>query len=136
MPLAANGPWRLPVDGYEILTIIFGYPLDVIAYGDEGASAAFRFGGPFRLVDAGGAVHELDAEKQSWEELAVVLALRHDTIDAATATEQAELGIRLASGRVLSVRQDDSPYENWEVTGSDFKLVATPGGEVAIWGKP
>ena len=130
MALPAKGPWTLPIEGFEVLQITFAYPIDVVAYGDGGASARIRFEARFDFgVD--GALRHMDASSQSWEELAVLLALRGDRIAAATATEDDPLvRIEFASGRVLAAGPDDH-YENWQVSGPGFTLVSLPGGGVA-----
>jgi hypothetical protein len=54
MVLPANGPWKLPIDGFEVLQITFAYPIDVVAYGDGGASATIRFETRFDFADHDG----------------------------------------------------------------------------------
>jgi len=130
MTLPENGPWTLPIDGYDVLQITFAYPIDVVAYGDGGVSAAIRLEQGFDIHDPDGVRH-FDASAQPWEELAGVLALRHDRIAHATATEDdAKLRIEFESGRVLTAGPHPR-YENWAVTGEGFQLIAMPGGGVA-----
>jgi hypothetical protein len=129
MPLPSNGPWDLPFEGFEVLAVVFAFSIDVVAWDDKGTTATTRLHGRFRLSDADGRSHDLDAENQSWEELAVILALRHDKIMSATATETAQLLVEFQSGRSLSAAPNDAPYEHWEVTGPDFKLIALPGDD-------
>jgi hypothetical protein len=119
--------------------VVFAFPIDVVAFGDGGADARIRFGGAFKLIESDGRVHDLDAAQQSWQELAIVLALRRDKIASATVSEAAQLLVSLTSGRSLSAEPDGRPYESWEVTGPDFKLVAVPGdgtGGVAVYSEP
>jgi Family of unknown function (DUF6188) len=135
--LPATGPWTLPVEGFEVLSIVFAFPIDVVAYGNGGPSCRMRLAGAFALSEPEGTVHFLDAERQSWQELAVVLSLRHDKLVTALVTETAQLTVTFASGRSLTAEPDDRPYEHWEVTGPDFKLIAMPGDGsdgVAIFG--
>lgn len=130
MTLPAHGPWSLPIEGLEVLQITFACPIDVVAYGEGGASTMIRFEGRFDFTDQAG-VHHLDASTQSWEDLAMLLALRHDRITEATASEQhACVRVAFSSGRVLTAGPDPQ-YESWEVSGSGFRLIATPGGGVA-----
>jgi hypothetical protein len=130
MVLPANGPWTLPIEGFEVLQITFAYPIDVVTYGDGGVSATIRFEARFDFADDDG-VHAMDAARQSWDELALLLALRHDRITEAVATEDdAQVRIAFASGRLLTAGPDPH-YENWQVTGPGFQLISTPGGGVA-----
>jgi hypothetical protein len=129
--LPAHGPWTLPIRDFEVLQITFAYPVDVVAYGDGGASAIIRFEGPFEFTDATGRTHRLDAAKQSWSDLAVVLSLRHDRVAEADATEdEATLRVAFASGSLLSAGPTPQ-YESWQVTAPGFQLIARPGGGVA-----
>lgn len=114
MTLPSYGPWTLPIEGFEVLQITFAYPIDLVAYVDGGASAIIRFENRFDFADADDLRH-LDASSQSWQELAVLLSLRHDRTATATATEDdAQLRIDFESGRVLTAGPHPN-YENWAV---------------------
>jgi hypothetical protein len=80
-----SSPWVLPLNGFEVLQITFAYPIDIVAYGDGGVDAIIRFEGAFRCIDADCAAHDLDASSDSWEELSVVLSLRHDRLRSVVA---------------------------------------------------
>ena len=67
MALPAYGPWTLPIEGFEVLQMTFAYSIDVVAYGDGGASALIRFESHFDFADHGG-THHMDAARQRWEE--------------------------------------------------------------------
>ncbi|MGH2850337.1 MAG: DUF6188 family protein [Solirubrobacteraceae bacterium] len=113
------------------MQVTFAYPVDFIAYVDRGSSAQVRFEGRFDFDDSDGGIHHLDASSQPWEDPAVVLALRHDRVAAASATEDdARLRIEFDSGRVLTAGPDPQ-YENWAVIGPGFHLISSPGGGVA-----
>jgi hypothetical protein len=129
----SSGPWDLPLHGFEVLQITFAYPIDVVAYGDGGVDAIIRFEGPFRYLDSDGTAHDLDASKDSWEGLSVILALRHDRLQTVTADRAAELRVEFASGRRIEAGPVHM-YENWQVTGPGFQLIAMPGGDVAVFG--
>jgi hypothetical protein len=134
--LPAHGWWTLPIRGYEVLQVTFAYPIDVVAYGDGGASAIIRFEGPFELTDATGRTHRLDASKQAWPDLAVVLSLRHDRVVEADASEdEATLRVSFASGSLLTAGPIPQ-YESWQVTAPGFQLIARPGGGVAHFSSP
>ena len=131
--MKSSGPWDLPLHGFEVLQITFAYPIDIVTYGDGSIVAIIRFEGPFRYLDGDETAHDLDASKDSWEALSVVLALRHDRLQTVTADPAAELTVEFASGR----RIEGGPvhmYENWQVTGPGFQLIAMPGGDVAVFG--
>ncbi len=137
MTMPATGPWALPIEGFEILMIVFAFPIDIVAYGEGGSSGRIRLAGAFKFSEPDGRIRDLDAEHQAWQELAVLLTLRHDKITSVTVTETAQLVVTLDSGRSLTAEPDGAPYENWEVTGPDFKLIALPGDGsdgVAVFG--
>jgi Family of unknown function (DUF6188) len=130
--LEAHGPWDLPLAGFEVLQVTFAYPIDLVAYGPDGASASPRFAGSFSLIEAEGAVVQLDASESTWEELAAVLALRHDRLRSVRPDDAAALVVEFASGRRIEAGRHES-YENWHVTGPGFQLIALPGGSVAVF---
>ncbi len=134
MTLPTAGPWTLPIAGFEVLQVTFAHPIDLVAYGDEGATAFVRFESEFAFAEPGGEVHELSASRDSWESLAVVLSLRHDRITSAQVSESADLDVEFESGRRLQAGPDPS-YESWEVSGPGVHLVAMPGrpGTVAAF---
>jgi hypothetical protein len=131
-----EGPWDLPINGWVVLTVIFAFQIDVLVYGDNGATCTIRLAGSFQLVDADGTVHRLDAAQQQWKELAPVLGLRHDRTTSAHVSSDATLAVHFASGRVLRADADGRPFEHWEINSPWMKLIAMPGDGkdgVTVW---
>lgn len=136
--LPATGPWSLSVEGWDVLTVIFAFQIDIIAYG-EGPTCTIRLAGAFQVSESDGHVHNLDVEQQAWEDLTPVLSLRHDKIASVMATDDAHLLVRFASGRTLSAEADGRPYEHWQIDAPGIKLIALPGDGsdgVAVWSDP
>jgi len=130
---SGDGPWALPIAGFEVLTLTFApHGVDVIAYGPDGISTVIRLSGPFEYRDAEGAARTLDPETQSWADLGVLFALRRDHIELATATQDSRLRVEFASGRVLASGADGA-YENWEVSGPGNMLIVGTPGEATVW---
>lgn len=131
MAFAENGPGDLPVSGYEVLEVTFAYPLYIRAYGDGGTACTISLSGSFEFIDLGG--HPvLDASRQPWEELTSVLGLRHDRLESAHVTQTGELAVTFATGR--RIQAGPTPmYENWEISGDGFQLIAMPDGGVAVF---
>jgi hypothetical protein len=125
-----DGPWELPLAGFVVGRISFGMPLDIYA-SENGGQALIRLPGPFEFHEPERSSRRLDPETDSWDELAVLLALRSDQVSRATAWKDARLRVEFSSGRVLSA-YTQGPYESWEVDGTDYQIVGTPG-EVTIW---
>lgn len=132
MALAANGPWDLPISGYEVLQITFAYPVDIVAYGDGGATACMRVEGEFQFSNAKGGQSCLDASGEHWEELTPLLSLRHDRVATAHASETGRLRVEFASGSRIEAGPSEM-YENWQISGPGFQVVALPGGGVAVF---
>ena len=84
-------------------------------------------------MDGDGTAHDLDASKDSWEALSVVLDLRHDRLQTVTADRAAELTVEFASGRRIEAGPVHM-YENLRVTGPGLQIIATPVGDVAVFG--
>ena len=84
-----------------------------------------RFEGAFELEESDGTRRELDASGNTWEELSVVLSLRHDHPQSVHAEESGALTVTFGSGR--QIHAGPSPdYENWHVRGDDFSLSPCP----------
>jgi hypothetical protein len=140
----ASGPWTLPIGGFEVLHMTFGaFLVDIVAYGEGGGRAAsgravaapsamVRLEGEFQLLEPGGEAVLLDPEKDEWAALTPLFALRHDRITSAVATSDGHLDVSFASGRRLLVGPHPA-FENWEIAGPGFRLIATPGDGVAVF---
>jgi Family of unknown function (DUF6188) len=129
--LAERGPWDLPIRGFVVLHVTFAFRLDIVAYGDEGATATIILAGRFEFTHDGQRV-SLDAAGQPWEALTPVLGLRHDPVSSAQASEDGQLIVDFESGSRIEAGPDEM-YENWDVSGPGFRLIAMPGGDVAVW---
>jgi len=131
MPLPANGPWTLPIEGFEVYALTFGGLIDVLVAGTGGARAKIRFESAFEFTEPGQRALELNPANDAWQDLAAIMTLRHDRIVAAEAIEaDARLRVEFESGRLLTA-EPDPQYENWAVTGPGFQLISLPGGGVA-----
>jgi hypothetical protein len=60
MAVAAKGPWDLPIRGYEVLLITFGFPIGIVVYRDVDISATISLAGAFSVTELGHRV-SLDA---------------------------------------------------------------------------
>jgi hypothetical protein len=134
MPSELPGPWTLPVAGFEILTVEFSAScMRLVAYVFGGEHCSIDLIGPFELREPDGRAHRLDPSSQAWEELVVLLSLRHDTVAAATATAESDLFVELASGRTIRIGPDDR-FVSWEMSGpGTLDLVAGVGGGDPRW---
>lgn len=130
MKFGGEGPWELPLAGFEVGRLTFGLPIDLYLYGDNGP-AQLRLPGPFEFEVPGTGVSNLDPEIHTWEEMRELLVLRQDRVSQAMAWKDARLRVDFSSGRVICAHSTGQ-YESWEVSGKDYKIVGTPG-EVAIW---
>ncbi len=128
-----QGPWELPVEGFEVLHMTFGaFLVDIVAYGPEGATSQIRLEGPLELRAPSGQTERLDPENESWERLAALFVLRHDTIRVARITKTSDLYVQFTSGHVLT-SSADGPHEPWEMQATGGILVVGTPGEPAIW---
>jgi hypothetical protein len=72
----------------------------------------------------------MDAEKDRWEDLVPLLALRYVNIGRAHVSTASVLRIEFDRGQQLSAAPDGK-YESWEVVGPGFYIVGA--SEPAIW---
>jgi hypothetical protein len=130
MKFGGEGPWELPLAGFEVGRLTFGLPIDLYLYGDDGP-ARLQLPGPFEFEAPGSGVRNLDPEIDTWEEMCELLVLRQDRVSRAMAWKDARLRVDFSSGRVIRAHSTDR-YESWEISGKGYKIVGTHG-EVAIW---
>jgi hypothetical protein len=132
MKFEGDGPWDLPIVGFEVGRITFGPDVDLVLDRDD-ENAQIGLSGPFEFRDTDGSVLRLDPSTQPWEEIGVLLRLLHDRVASATATNDSSLHMSFESGRALS-NSAHPDVESWDVTGEDYKIIGMPGGgEPAIW---
>jgi len=130
MDFSGDGPWELPLTGFRVEHVTFAMSLSVGLQGDD-ARAVISLPGSFDIEEPGSGSRHLDPETQSWDELAVVLALRDDRVSRAVAGSDSALRVEFSTGRVLRA-SSQGEFENWEVAGPDFTIVGTPGA-ITIW---
>lgn len=128
----------LPIVGRRVAKVSFAYvvpylTLDLPAWTAEGESErpdyVLQIDGGLRFTDSG-AEHEVEPEG---EPDAVCLLLLRKTVSRALAFDDGKLHVEFEDGDVLTV--EPSPYEPWQVNGSDGSLVVSvAGGGLAVWG--
>jgi Family of unknown function (DUF6188) len=129
------GPWTLPVTGYELARLEFGFPFDFIAGATGGRRFRVQLSGRFVFRDAEGHDHRLDPEHDPWEDFTVMFGLRHDKITQATVSaDDAFLHVEFESGRTITVGPSDG-YEGWEADGPGFSLGGSSGAGQAKPGR-
>jgi hypothetical protein len=95
------------------------------------------FEGPFEIHKADGGGETLDPSQDSWERLAALFALRHDTIRRLRFTNKSDLSVEFTSGRRLTSSGSDGQPENWQVSGPGGVLIVGLCGQPAIYdGEP
>ncbi len=105
-----------------------------VAFAVGGEHSRIDFYGAFELREPDGRVHKLNPSSQAWEELVVLLSLRHDTIAAATVTAESDLVIEFASGRTIAAGPNKR-FATWEISGPGaLDLLAAVGGGDPRWG--
>jgi hypothetical protein len=124
MPFEGDGPWDLPIAGFEVMHLTIGAHLvDLLAYGEDGVSSQIRLGGPFTFQAPSGASQLLDPG-QPWEPLAALFALRLVAIRHASWTHDYTLRLEFASGHSIVCSQ--GPFEAWEIHLPDGGLIIAP----------
>ena len=62
----------------------FAYPISVVAEGGAGKHLKTQLNGAFDFSDVDGKCLHMDAEKDRWEDLVALMALRYDKIERAS----------------------------------------------------
>ncbi len=116
--LSDDPPWDLPVEGFQVARLDFGYPLYLIAAADEGRRFRLGLNGQFAYRDADGSEHLFDAEQDPWDQWMPMFALRADVIGRAHVSRNYVLRIEFASSRSIVVKPTGDGYQAWEISGS------------------
>ncbi|HEY3747979.1 MAG TPA: DUF6188 family protein [Pseudonocardiaceae bacterium] len=96
------------------------------------ADSELRIGSPFAPHSAT-ATHLVPVDEPADGDADRVAALVGQTITAAVVDRKGMLHLALSGGTRLDVESSDA-YESWTFAGVDGrKVVAMPGGELAIW---
>lgn len=103
-------PGDLPVNGFELVRVDFGFPLYFYAGADKGRRFRFGIYGQFWYRDADGVEHTFDAERDPWDKWTPMLALRYDVINTARVSEIRTIVIEFTSGRSLMVKNPGDGY--------------------------
>ncbi len=130
-----NFPIELPVSGFSVEMIRFGFPLRISAEGespelqlDVSLEEKFTLSAP----DAGAV--ELDPAGDTWERLAVVLQLHHDKVLHATVSADSRLRVEFESGRTIESAPERG-YEAWNLTAPGCFIVGA-ADEPAVFTGP
>ena len=125
-----NG-WVLPLTGRCVMrcSIDFAFTLEFWAGDDD--FALVRIGSPFDLRQGDQCMR---FDPVTPRELGPAVCLFQCEVTSAFASRDGVLEMAFTDGTHLSV-QSDAAYEAWEVVlGGVARLVAGPGGAVAVWG--
>ena len=125
----SNVPVALPISKQQVTQLQIDYHLGLL----------FESGG---LLSIGGVATLRAAERDQTIEpdrqvnVLAAIDLLWDTVNTADASPDGSLTIEFASGRTLTVPNEDTAYEPWEyVSGTgDVRVVSLPGGGLATWG--
>jgi hypothetical protein len=126
MRFADEGPWKIPLTGFRVSSVIFGPDVDLLV---DGPGEIVRVG-----LSTGAELHQpeapalaLDWRKEGWSKLAVMLVLIGDAVVTAIASNDTGLEVTFESGRHITVPPAESG-ETWEVIAESYKLYGTPRG--------
>ena len=132
MNFTADGPWHLPVEGFEVLHLTIGaYLVDLFAYRESGVVTQIRLEQPFELRDPIGTTHVLDPG-QPWEPLAELFALRQIAIALVRVTQSSDLYVEFGSGHTIAI-SPEGPYDAWEIHLPDQTLIVGRAGPPVIF---
>jgi hypothetical protein len=133
MNLDGDGPWKLDVEGFEVMEVrsLISF-LQITASGEDAAAFKIKLEGAFDFRDPNDGSQSLDPLAP--EALAATAALSGDMIRAASFTSRSELHIEFASGYSLDCACNGK-YESWSVSAPDgvFVVGVPGGGAPAIW---
>jgi Family of unknown function (DUF6188) len=123
--------WRIPLEGRKILMFRIDNGVTVMLHGAVEYDGEVQFAGRCTVRESDGKVINLDTENQ--RDLGPVLACFGKTVERLVAWKaDGRLELAFTDGTVIEVPAHEK-YEAWEIDGAGYKLLVTPGGELAIW---
>jgi hypothetical protein len=123
--------WAFKTSEAKVGLVSLGYELRIVLYAEGGESIAITISTAFE-VSRGGTPNRLDPEESDPRLGELLLALRGRPLRACFARKRGALTLEFADDLRVDVSPDNH-YEAWGVETDRLKLVAVPGGEVAVW---
>lgn len=126
-----EGYWSLPIKGFRIIQLRLDYAFGM-EIGDADSEFSLRVNTTFKLEDSEGITSYVT---EQLSEIGSALRLFNADVVDAKAFKNGRLELTFATNTVLSV-EPDSQFEAWEVVSNSTdgtRVVAMPGGELAIW---
>ena len=119
----------LPLDGRQITQLRFDFAFGM-EFSDENSRFSIRISTIFMLTSPMGSA---EYNPEQTQECGPALRLFNARVTSAKAFNCGRLEITFSDGMILRV--DSNPqFEAWEAVGSNgMRVVAVPGGELAIW---
>ena len=119
--------------GGALATLLISYTIQLILEGEgAGSRHMIQTGSRFTLSGPGGD-QVVDVEANPASTVPFLSLLRRTTVTAIAVTEPANLHVEFDTGHAFDIEVDEA-YEAWEVHGPDgLFVVASPGGDVAVW---
>jgi hypothetical protein len=112
MTLPTNGPWTVPVEGFQVYALQLSCVLvDIRAQGDDGAPLTIRLPGEVDFSVAGGSTQRLGpADSAGWSDFAALFVLRGAQLSCADATDyETQLHIAFVDGHTLRAGPTRTP---------------------------
>ncbi len=123
--------WSLPINAFRVIQLRLDYAFGM-EIGDVDSRFSLRVNTMFKLKDSEG-VANYSVERLS--EIGPALRLFNADVVDAKAFKNGSLEVTFSKNMTLSL-EPDHQFEAWELVSNStdgMRVVATPGGELAIW---
>lgn len=119
--------WVLPLAGRQMEQCLVDFAFTLRLEGDF----EIRIEGPLSFTDSSDVRHDIDPNAEPVL-MGPLLGVGRDRVTGATTTTSGVLDLRFDNGSEIHVGIDD--FEAWGLVGpGGLRVIALPGGELAIW---
>jgi len=135
-PFISEGDqWILRPDDYVVAQICFDYRVTLTVGNASPVYFSVELASRFPFLNAG-AIHAVDVEADPLSGSALLALRLRPVHEIAIAPEEGVLHI-LFAGDASIVVEANPQYEAWQFgffeAGQDYRVICTPGGELALW---
>jgi hypothetical protein len=121
------------LDDVEVSQIVFTVQLGITVCDKDRDYLNIIISSPFRIrKENDGEWQEIDPENEDPRLGDVVFVLRYKHLKRCHIAKSGTLALGFDKGLAIEV-PPDAHYEAWDLDHKLFKIIATPGGELAVW---
>jgi Family of unknown function (DUF6188) len=126
--------FNVSAGGSTVTLVLLDYRLSFRALDDDNVGLGVVIAMPFDAVErANGERVRIDPAKKSAALGQLAVGLRFRRLDSCSVAPGGILHLQFDNRELALTVPPHPSYEAWQLDGPSFKVIAVPGGELAIW---